>query len=99
MDKQLKAKWVEALRSGRYQQVQFSLKDRVNGKPAYCCLGVLRQLMHPGSTAAWGAETGYLCREHMVEAGLTFQRQQGLAKMNDNGKTFEQIADHIEKKL
>jgi hypothetical protein len=39
MDAQLKAKWVEALRSGEFKQAQSELHDTRND--SYCCLGVL----------------------------------------------------------
>lgn len=38
MDAELKKKWVEALRSGKYRQGQYCLRT-TDG--AYCCLGVL----------------------------------------------------------
>lgn len=37
MDKRLKAKWIKALRSGRYKQADQELKNA----DGYCCLGVL----------------------------------------------------------
>jgi hypothetical protein len=37
MDPDIKAKWLEALRSGKYQQAREKLYDR----GSYCCLGVL----------------------------------------------------------
>lgn len=40
MDPAIKAEWVAALRSGRYQQGMGSLERR----GAYCCLGVLCEL-------------------------------------------------------
>ena len=40
MKKDIKTKWVKALRSGKYKQAAGKLKDD-NG---YCCLGVLCQL-------------------------------------------------------
>ena len=43
MDAQLKAKWVEALRSGEYQQAEGKLHDTKNN--AFCCLGVLCRVM------------------------------------------------------
>jgi hypothetical protein len=39
MDKKLKAKWVKALRSGKYAQGQTVMFNDNTG--AYCCLGVL----------------------------------------------------------
>lgn len=40
MPKELKTKWLEALRSGKYSQGQFSLFDGTG----YCCLGVLEMV-------------------------------------------------------
>ena len=40
MKKDIKTKWVKALRSGKYKQAQEQLKDG----NSYCCLGVLCQL-------------------------------------------------------
>ena len=47
MNKQLKSKWIKALRSGKYKQGFGRLKQRndTNHRPEYCCLGVLRELM------------------------------------------------------
>ena len=38
MNQEIKEKWVEALRSGKYKQGRSRLKDNENH---YCCLGVL----------------------------------------------------------
>lgn len=46
MNEQLKNKWVSALRSGEYDQTSGYLKvRRGDGSLAYCCLGVLCELM------------------------------------------------------
>lgn len=50
MDAELKAKWVQALRSGEYQQCNGLLRfERDDGKSGYCCLGVLLDVQG----AAW----------------------------------------------
>lgn len=43
MDAQIKAKWVEALRSGEYKQGSGHLHDQKTD--CYCCLGVLCKVM------------------------------------------------------
>ena len=48
MDAQLKAKWVEALRSGEFKQAQGMLHDTKTD--SYCCLGVLCKVVG----AEWG---------------------------------------------
>jgi hypothetical protein len=56
MDAELKRKWVEALRSGKYEQA--SGKLRVGNK--FCCLGVLCDLVDPEK---WnrGEWSGQIC--------------------------------------
>ena len=45
MNADMKQKWVEALRSGRYKQGQQHLRQRdKQGMPLYCCLGVLGEV-------------------------------------------------------
>jgi hypothetical protein len=90
MDQELKAKWVEALRSGKYVQGRMQLYHK--GSNSYCCLGVLGLLIgkthdemdNDSSTPEWDI----LPRDvigHCVD-------------MNDHRKrTFTEIADYIEK--
>jgi hypothetical protein len=47
MDAQLKQQWIDALRSGKYQQAKHKLK----GEDGFCCLGVLCDVYDPNS---WG---------------------------------------------
>jgi len=107
MEKTLKAKWLKALRSGRYKQAQGCLKD--NDK--FCCLGVLADVQG----CAWkkddygrsmpiidgkGANTngcGFL--EPRFAGGIRRATQEKLADMNDCNNSFEAIADYIEKRL
>lgn len=44
MNPELKAQWLEALRSGRYQQGTGALR---NSDQCYCCLGVLADIRDP----------------------------------------------------
>lgn len=44
MDELLKAKWVKALRSGKYKQGVGKLKRRYEGQICHCCLGVLCEI-------------------------------------------------------
>ena len=96
MDKKLKAKWVTALRSGRYRQARGELKS---ASGAYCCLGVLRKIMHPKSVLERNKVDGYLCGKHLKEAGLGADQQYALVAMNDDGESFSEIAAYIEAKL
>lgn len=48
MDKKIKQKWINALRSGEYRQGKFCLsKKDEDGNMKYCCLGVLTHLINP----------------------------------------------------
>lgn len=46
MKQEIARRWVEALRSGKYQQTSGTLarKDPVTGTVGYCCLGVLCEI-------------------------------------------------------
>lgn len=99
MDKQIKAKWVKALRSGKYKQGRQKLAR--GGR--YCCLGVLRKIAFHGSKARYVTAEGpvqLLPKEHLRACGLSHRTQQRLAGWNDSGEwDFPRIADYIEKKL
>jgi hypothetical protein len=107
MDAQIKQKWVEALRSGKYQQGQGILK----GGNEYCCLGVLCEVMgatfYSGSpvllsnsqTLKRSSGDELLNRNALQIVGMTERDQDMVAKMNDGGKSFANIADHIEEHL
>ena len=46
MDPEVKARWVQALRSGKYHQGTSTLRSRRDHYPArYCCLGVLCEVV------------------------------------------------------
>jgi hypothetical protein len=66
MDPKLKARWVKALRSGRYKQARNTLKTTVIEQdeweldgPRYCCLGVLCNIINP---KGW-EDLGGTCQE------------------------------------
>ena len=110
MDANLKAKWVEALRSGKYKQG----RNYLNSKGAFCCLGVLCDLSGEGK---WELELGadafgdemyrYLVGDGWNRATLPPELAEKygvhnpgpLITMNDTGKSFTEIADYIEANL
>jgi len=112
MNAEFKAKWVEALRSGRYLQGH----QRLRRGDTYCCLGVLCDLIDPArwekenkdsptSGYLWyigegqGYSVEYLSDNSLAVVKLTDAQQRKLARMNDLSKSFQEIADYIEKKL
>jgi hypothetical protein len=101
MDQGIKLILIEALRSGDYKQCQeFLHKD-----DKFCCLGILCDIQG----ARWDHSSGEAyCRTlegdaafppQTYRAGITNWEIQYLAKMNDNGKSFSEIADWIEANL
>lgn len=112
MDQELRTRWLEALRSGKYTQGKERLKTRNDdGSASHCCLGVLAEVMGvpsalPNSLAVRSyrfdfgngvTDTAYLPGD--LVPGLNQQNQSLLADMNDEGKSFDEIADYIEEHL
>jgi hypothetical protein len=115
MKTEVKAKWVEALRSGEYKQG----KDRLRCEDTYCCLGVLADLAVREGIGAWEGNLfvaaadpfdvgGALTPEAVVEwAGLPDTnpvvgadgQRHTLSGLNDNSRTFDEIANLIEAQL
>ena len=106
MDAKLKAKWIEALRSGDFKQARGSLKDEFDG--SYCCLGVLATVAGfpiKGNTIldAYGVSLGYrpICEliggEPIVDLTALWWRNDG--KQGFAQHSFREIADYIEANL
>lgn len=105
MNKEIKAKWTEALRSGKYKQGQRELQDP---KGKFCCLGVLCEVLEvPKQAYGVGIYYGeiherssaFLPISVMKQVELTVQEQSLLANMNDEGQSFKKIADYIDRTL
>lgn len=56
MNPEVKAAWLEALRSGRYEQGRSQLRNdrETDGVVRFCCLGVLCDLHSKGGEGHWG---------------------------------------------
>jgi len=50
MNKRIKSKWLKALRSGKYEQGKYNLRDSEN---KYCCLGVLCDIYAKENKKRW----------------------------------------------
>ena len=100
MKDNIKTKWIKALRSGKFLQGRGHLKKcRGRGnQPSYCCLGVLRGIIHQYSKLMQGGDA-YLNNKHLEEVGLDNGTQRTLAQFNDSGRSFKIIADYIEQKV
>lgn len=107
MDRGLRDKWCEALRSGKYKQGRTRLK---NEHGEYCCLGVLTEVSGvPGhwedtsNGTYWVDPEGNYYSAYPPDIdGDTLGSLQAsrLVKLNDSERlTFPQIADWIEENL
>ena len=102
MAPELKAKWVAALRSGKYKQGKGTLYK--GGK--HCCLGVLHRIAYPDRPIPAKKQSFTSAEE--IGLGFGMFPTHHLANMNDGrnlegggkGKqySFAEIADYIERK-
>lgn len=108
MQGELKAKWVEALRSGKYQQCRGGLHDGTG----FCCLGVIADLVR--GEDRWVPNTGPASKEKFrleqkhprnvaasdfytpIEELIGRGRNEFVTMNDDQGRTFTEIADYIE---
>jgi hypothetical protein len=100
MNPEIKAKWVAALRSGRYEQGQHRLKSETG---EYCCLGVLCSVI---KAKKW-TDNELLPAHVQVQVGAIrgdFRvsvngKDTFLSNLNDKGIPFNEIANIIEEQL
>lgn len=99
-------KWVEALRSGKYKQGTINLCR--NNK--YCCLGVLCEIaiengldisrVDNNGNIAFDGDFGGITKKVQewigIPSSLGIYSGRALSSDNDQGKTFQEIADIIE---
>ena len=104
MKPELKKKWLEALKSGRYKQGQGMLR----AEDKYCCLGVLCDLIDPKQWVVKGEQNWFffdgdrfsLSVQVQFDTGIQTEEMQTLVKMNDSYLAgFKEIARWIEKNL
>lgn len=96
LPKKLKQKWVKMLESGRYLQAQGALHK---GGRRYCCLGVLERAAGVPVKKLENFNTlmSFYDGGEPVLRGLSQSTRQKLILMNDNGKSFSDIAAWIRK--
>lgn len=124
MDKRIKQKWLDALRSGDYEQGKFWLRCGNKEDSNFCCLGVLCDIYSREHDEQWKFpedSKNFDATEYAAEA-FSFEGEsellpnsvaewagfvvavderpiRNLADLNDKGKTFEEIANVIEKQF
>lgn len=107
MDEELKARWVEALRSGDYTQGRRALYNPTDN--TYCCLGVLcdvmgREVVPFDPSEADANDNAVNCAAYYeLGTALTNIGLDELMSMNDatdaHHRDFNGIADWIEENL
>lgn len=105
MKAEIKARWIEALRSGKYEQGKRALHPYGS---KFCCLGVLCDVVDPSKWEGeeYNGAVGYLPGDLQDEVRLLDREQTHLINMNDGnpangiaGKPFSEIADWIERNI
>lgn len=106
MTPELKARWLTGLRSGEYIQGQGFLRRG----DAHCAIGVLCEVaggfsfkpanndLYPGLFVVDGPD-GLGASHYVTECLIGEDEYQALVRMNDEGRTFADIADYIERAL
>jgi hypothetical protein len=115
MNPEYKVKWIDELRSGRFEQASSFLR-RID--ESRCCLGVLQNLVddtiwklskddiESEGKAYYYCDAiakqncyGMLPRSTLTKTGLSPKAQEKLIGFNDSGMNFNEIADWIEENL
>ena len=95
MKPELKQKWVEALRSGKYKQCVNELYDGVD---KFCALGLLGYIDGQQPWVERGAELPPSW--YITEIGMTVEQREQVIEQNDQFmKSFPEIAEFIERNL
>jgi|SRR5690348_5903869 len=98
MTKEQKAKWIEALRSGKYAQTRETLArngtDGVSCPPTegteFCCLGVAALVLDLPEKAI-----SSISNYPLSPSFLSLEVQKELSERNDLGSSFSEIADLV----
>ena len=104
---EVKKLWLNALRSGDYQQGHNRLCDTVKGVNKFCCLGVLDDLYKKENPKYIRTDQYYLTTEVQNWAFEDTEKllknpsvnDVTLSQMNDTGSSFNEIAQVIENNM
>lgn len=99
-----KEEWIAALRSGEFKQARNYLYDA--SREGYCCLGVLASLAGVPKAVLQFAATDYLSETKELYEALNLTEEIAgkviyhiASEMNDEGETFDEIANWLEEVL
>lgn len=107
MNKEVKEKWLAALRSGSYKQGRGVLREQCQDGDKFCCLGVLCDIVAPEGWVLHGPNTiasyhnrnGTLSTTFLDRVQLSTREASMLISLNDAGDSFTTIAEAIKEKL
>lgn len=103
LSKKFKRKWITALRSGKYEQTQCTLKSK--NHHSYCCLGVACRVAGVPANVLVDKDVPWSLGPISLKRLPPFFREHSdemdkLTILNDGElKSFDEIADYIEKYL
>lgn len=93
----IQRKWLDELRNGDHQQGRGQLVSSDCEGEFYCCLGVAAcHVLANVRPLDWQVYLSDLDPFYLTIVGLTRGDESYLAKLNDAGYTFDQIADVLE---
>lgn len=95
MDKELKAKWLEALKGGQYQHTKHRLRDpwKEPGKVYWCALGVLKDILGHDWDDCGDQDCSRLSDQ------LDLATQTNIAELNDRYDSYDVAIRYIEENL
>ncbi|MDP2660221.1 MAG: hypothetical protein Q8R28_05790 [Dehalococcoidia bacterium] len=102
-------RWIAALRSGKYKQGMFGMRNREGGNE-YCCLGVACDIsglgrwthtgvVYLGSSSVWPSEVSAWYGLPSTIALKINGHWDTLAAHNDTGRRFSSIATALERQV
>lgn len=100
-DKEIKAKWVAALRSGEFKQG----KHYLHKGETFCCLGVLCEILKTPKKTIENTDitvyenSAYSLPPNLEKKIFDIMDSYPLMRLNDSDVTFEVIAGYIEQNL
>jgi len=103
MNKELKDRWLDALKSGEYEQTTGSLMQEHDGHESYgyCCLGVLLDIekcLEENPKERWHSE-GMPTEKFLKVVGLDSAYADILANVNDDSNDFDDVIQMIEQEV
>lgn len=93
MKEEIKTKWLEALRSGKYKQGRTCLRNSDVDTHEYCCLGVLCDLYKDTEGGNWTDHDSFVDNRGNWESVYLPLAVIGWAGLSDNNPEINEITD------